>query len=86
MVAFEPFNRLTARNVLPAETENVVNFGHAWRDGTLTQKLELQKLFYPDGLTYSTKNAFFEPQNEYLFQQLAELFGSLIDIGVPDGI
>jgi len=77
---------LTARNVLPAETENVVNFGHAWRDGTLTQKLELQKLFYPDGLTYSTKNAFFEPQNEYLFQQLAELFGSLIDIGVPDGI
>jgi site-specific DNA recombinase len=34
---------------------NVINFGHAWRDGTLTQKLELQKLFYPDGLAYSAK-------------------------------
>jgi hypothetical protein len=63
-----------------------VNFGHAWRDGTLTQKLELQKLFYPDGLVYSTKNAFFEPQNEYLFQQLSQLFDRLLDIGVPDGI
>lgn len=62
-----------------------VNFGHAWRDGTLTQKLELQKLFYPDGLAYSARNAFFEPQNEYL-SHLAELFGRLLDIGVPDGI
>ena len=37
----------------------VVNFGHAWRDGTLIQKIEMQKCFYPDGLVYSRERAFF---------------------------
>jgi hypothetical protein len=43
-------------------------------------------VFYPDGLVYSSKKGFFEPQNTYLFQQLEALFRDLLDVGVPDGI
>jgi hypothetical protein len=54
--------------------EEPINFGFAWRDAPFHRKIEMQKVFYPDGLAYSTKKHFFEPQNKYLMQQLANLF------------
>lgn len=46
----------------------------------------MQKAFYPEGLVYSSKRGFFEPQKTYLFQQLAALFNEMLQFGVPDGI
>ena len=65
--------------------EEPVNFGNAWRDAPFHQKIEMQKVFYPDGLAYSTKRYFFEPQNKYLMQQLANLFSELFDLASPTG-
>jgi site-specific DNA recombinase len=78
--------RSTLEDLMKKKDEEPVNFGHAWRAGTLAQKIELQKVFYPDGLAYSLKNDFFEPQNKYLLQQFEALFRELLDVGVPDGI
>ena len=65
--------------------EEPVNFGFAWRDAPFNRKIEIQKVFYPDGLVYSPKRGFFEPQNEYLFQQLANLFGEMLNLASPTG-
>jgi hypothetical protein len=65
--------------------EEPVNFGFAWRDAPFHRKIEMQKVFYPDGLAYSTKKHFFEPQNKYLMQQLANLFSELLDLASPTG-
>ena len=45
----------------------------------------MQRVFYPEGLTYSTKRHFFQPQNTYLFQQLENLFRDLLDLASPTG-
>jgi hypothetical protein len=45
----------------------------------------MQKVFYPDGLVYSLERGYFEPQNEYLFQQLANLFGEMLNLASPTG-
>jgi hypothetical protein len=66
--------------------EEPVNFGNAWRDAPFHQKIEMQRVFYPDGLVYHFKTHFFEPRNTYYFQQLAVLFSDLLEVGVPDGI
>jgi hypothetical protein len=78
--------RSTMEQLLKQREHEPVNFGNAWRDAPFRQKVEMEKVFYPDGLVYSSKKGFFEPQNEYLFQQLAALFRDLLDVGVPDGI
>jgi hypothetical protein len=45
----------------------------------------MQKVFYPDGLAYSPERFFFEPQNKYLMQQLANLFSEILDLASPTG-
>ena len=66
--------------------EEPVNFGNAWRNAPFRQKIEMQRVFYPDGLVYHFKTHFFEPRNTYYFHQLAQCFSDLLEVGVPDGI
>ena len=65
--------------------EEPVNFGFAWRDAPFNRKIEMQRVFCPEGLAYSAKRHFFEPQNTYLFQQLENSFRDLLDLASPTG-
>jgi hypothetical protein len=71
---------------LVAQTSaQAVNFVQAWRSANMKQKQELQWALFPEGLTYSRANRFFEPANVSLFKELEALYESLSDVGVPDG-
>ena len=48
----------------------------------MKQKQELQWALFPEGLTYSRENRFFEPANVSLMQNVETLFDSLSLIGV----
>ena len=73
------------QELIKQREEEPVNFGFAWRDAPFSRKIEMQKVFYPEGLVYSLERGFFEPQNEYLFQQLANLFGEMLNLASPTG-
>lgn len=72
--------------LIKQRAEEPVNFGNAWRDAPFHQKIEMQNVFYPEGLVFHPKTHFFEPRNTDYFQQLACAFSDLSELGVPDGI
>lgn len=93
----ETFKIEAAIQTLDAETSTMealvaqtnaqaVNFVQAWRNANMKQKQELQWALFPEGLTYSRKNRFFEPANESIFRAFRAFFDSLSLVGVPDGI
>lgn len=76
----------TMEALITQTNAQAVNFVQAWRNATMKQKHELQWALFPEGLTYSRTNRFFEPANVSLFKELEALYESLSNVGVPDGI
>lgn len=63
-----------------------VRLALVWQQATFTQKIEMQRAFFSEGLVFSSEKLFFEPANSYVMQRYGELFDSLVQFGVPDGI
>jgi hypothetical protein len=76
----------TMEALIAQSNAQVVNFVNAWKNAEIKQKQELQWALFPEGLTYSRTNRFFEPANVSLMQHVAALFATLSNVGVPDGI
>ena len=73
-------------DIIKKQDTEPLNFGHIWRAADFHHKIEMQKVFYPEGLVYSPERGYFETPNRRLFQQLEALFADELNIGVPDGI
>jgi hypothetical protein len=76
----------TMQELLQQRDKEPLNFGEVWRRASFHHKIEMQKVFYPEGLVYSAERGYFETPNRRLFQQLEALFADELNIGVPDGI
>jgi site-specific DNA recombinase len=74
------------QDLIQQSNAQVLNFVEAWRKAGIRQKQELQWALFPEGLTYSHGKRFFEPANVSLMQAFRDLFDSLSNVGVPDGI
>jgi len=77
---------LTMESLTKQKDHQPVNFAHVWQRGTFTQKVEMQRAFFPDGLVFSLENLFFEPRNHQVMERYSLLFDALMEVGVPDGI
>lgn len=58
----------------------------AWQKGSLNQRQELARAFFPEGLVFSHELGFFEPANVVIQQMVWRFMEDLSLIGVPDGI
>jgi hypothetical protein len=76
----------TMQELIEQQDREPLNFGEVWRRASFHHKIEMQKVFYPEGLVYSAERGYFEPANRRLFLQLEALFADELNIGVPDGI
>ncbi len=68
-----------------AEAE-VISFEHAWREGGIHRKRELQNALFPEGLTWWIKRKVFETGKGLSIDDLGTVFDTLGLVGVPDGI
>jgi len=64
----------------------VLSLAQAWIKAGTREKQELQWALFPQGISYDLQKRFFAPANVSLVQLLNELFDSLSQDGVPDGI
>ena len=64
----------------------VLNLAEAWKKAGPREKQEIQWALFPQGLSYCPEKHFFAPANLSLTQLLNELFDSLRQVGVSDGI
>ena len=64
----------------------MLNLTQAWFKAGPREKQELQWALFPQGISYDPQKRFFAPANVSLMQLLNELFDSLSQDGVPDGI
>jgi site-specific DNA recombinase len=64
----------------------VLNLAQSWIKAGPREKQELQWALFPEGISYDPQKRFFAPANVSLVQLLNELFDSLSQDGVPDGI
>lgn len=76
----------TMQELAQQQDKEPLNFGEVWRRASFHHKIEMQKVFYPEGLVYSAERGYFETANRRLFLQLEALFADELNIGVPDGI
>jgi hypothetical protein len=76
----------TMLELIEQQDREPLNFGQVWQRASFHNKMEMQKVFYPQGLVYSAEKGYFEPANRLLFLQLEALFADELNIGVPDGI
>jgi len=74
------------QELIKQQDEEPLNFGEVWKRGSFHHKIEMQKVFYPEGLVYSVERGYFETANRRLFLQLEALFADELLIGVPGGI
>jgi site-specific DNA recombinase len=74
------------QDLIQQSNEQMLNFLEAWQKAGIKQKQELQWALFPEGLIYSHKKRFFEPANVSLMQAFRDLFDSMSNVGVPDGI
>jgi len=77
---------LTIESLIRQKDQEPVRLALVWQRATFTQKIEMQRAFYSEGLVFSLKTLFFEPRNQLLMQRYSDLFDSLVQLGVPDGI
>jgi nitric oxide reductase activation protein len=56
----------TLQDLMQQAQAQLIDFVGAWRKGSLNQRQELALGLFPEGLAYSHKNKFFEPQNTEL--------------------
>ncbi len=77
---------LTMEELIKQDDEEESTFGEVWRRASFHHKIEIQKVFYPEGLVYSAERGYFETPNRRLLLQLEALFADELIIGVPDGI
>jgi hypothetical protein len=77
---------LTMESLIQQKDHEPVRLALVWRRATITQKIEMQRAFFSEGLVFSLKTLFFEPRNTLVMQRYGELFAALVEIGVPDGI
>jgi hypothetical protein len=54
--------------------------------GTINQRQELAKSFFPEGLVYSHERKFFEPANTLIVEMMYRWVSEYANNGVPDGI
>jgi len=76
----------TMESLIKKKDEEPVMVAHVWQRATFTQKIEMQRAFFPEGLVFSLKTLFFEPRNQSTMQRYSLLFDALVELGVPDGI
>lgn len=58
----------------------------AWEQSNVNQRQELARSFFPEGLVFSHKKAFFEPGNTVITEMAVRFLDDIRNIGVPDGI
>ena len=78
--------RCTMEELINRTNVQVVNLAEAWKAGSVNQKQELARAFFPEGLAFSPELHFFEPGNLELFEMLTRWISDPNNVGVPDGI
>ena len=63
-----------------------VDLAAAWEKGNVSQRQELAKAFFLEGLVFGPKRGFFEPTNTVLYEMVWSFVANLGNGGVPDGI
>jgi hypothetical protein len=73
------------RENLPYRKEaEVISFEHAWREGGIHRKRELQNALFPEGLTWWIKRRVFETGKGLSIDDRGTVFDTLGLVGVPD--
>jgi site-specific DNA recombinase len=76
----------TMESLIRKRDEEPVYLAHVWQRATFTQKIEMQRAFFPEGLVFSQEKLFFEHRNTLVMERYSLLFDALVEVGVPDGI
>jgi site-specific DNA recombinase len=76
----------TMTGLIEAMRFKLVNLVETWRNGGISERVELQNAMFPEGLPYSAKKGFFEPGKSPLINQFVGMLQELVQVGVPDGI
>jgi hypothetical protein len=76
----------TMQELIKQQDEEPLDFRRVWQRASFHHKIEMQKVFYPEGLVYSAERGYFDTANRRLFLQLESLFADELNIGAPDGI
>lgn len=76
----------TMEEMLRQAEAQAVDLVGAWEQGNVNQRQELARSFFPEGLVFSRKTAFFEPRNTVITEMAMRFLDDMSNIGVPDGI
>lgn len=76
----------TMEEMLRQAEAQAVDLVGAWERSNVNQRQELARSFFPEGLVFSHKKAFFEPGNTVITEMAMRFLDDLRNVGVPDGI
>jgi uncharacterized protein (DUF3084 family) len=76
----------TMEALIREKDQQPVRYNDVWNRGTLAQKIEMQRAFFPEGIFVTPENHFFEPRNTAFLQAFNSMLEYMSEVGVPDGI
>jgi hypothetical protein len=73
----------TMQELIDGSQNYYLNLVQSWMKAGVNEKQQLQNAVFPDGLAYSLKNRFFEPQNSSVWADVRALLDELELNGRP---
>jgi site-specific DNA recombinase len=71
----------TMEDLIGASQKYYLNLVQTWQKASINERQQLQNAVFPDGLAYSVKNRFFEPQNSSVCADVRSLLDGLEEFG-----
>ena len=71
----------TMEDLTGASQKYYLNLVETWQKVSINERQRLQNAVFPDGLTYSVRNRFFEPQNSSVCADVRSLLDGLEEFG-----
>jgi len=71
----------TMEDLIGASERYYLNLVETWQKAGINERQQLQNAVFPDGLVYTVKNRFFEPQNSSVCADVRSLLDGLEEVG-----
>ena len=71
----------TMEDLIDGSQKYYLNLVQTWQKAGINERQQLQNAVFPDGLAYSVRNRFFEPQNSSVCADIRSLLDGFEEVG-----